>query len=236
MTERKIGKPLLLIGLTRMSSPGQRLGASLAFCVLAVLISHRGPGDSPVRLTGSVSARPYHPRFAGYPLGCPHPPRTPSEAALHEARWLWGQAIMHVKPALEAEAEADPGGAPYQESTRRRLMATQEGPTLRRAAGAARRALSLARAPEERFQATVWLACIECDRGHHGEELRLARSLRELRPGSAESLVALRRAARCNGLSRVAWQADQALRTLRGAPPAASFSFARRRLEQPVPP
>jgi len=124
-----------------------------------------------------------------------------------------------VKPRLEAEAEADPDRELHQEATRRWLMAGEQGATVSRAVTAARRAVSLARTETERYDAALWLACIDCDAGHHREELRLAQRLVEWRPKSRASWGALRRAANCNGRWVLAERADAALRAVEGASP-----------------
>ena len=43
---------------------------------------------------------------------------------------------------------------------------------MRRARGAAVRSVRLAKSREERYEATLWLALIECDQGHHAAELQ----------------------------------------------------------------
>jgi hypothetical protein len=94
-------------------------------------------------------------------------PRSASEAALREAKWCSGRAQMAAKPELEALAEADPYAAPgSEEGWRHRLMARDESGDLRRALAAAQRAVLLARTHSQEYQATVWLALIECDRGY----------------------------------------------------------------------
>ena len=52
---------------------------------------------------------------------------------------------------------------------------------------------------EETYEATLWLALIECDVADHKAELRHARRLVALQPRNPNSWGALRRAARCNG-------------------------------------
>jgi hypothetical protein len=115
---------------------------------------------------------------------------------------------MDVKPDLEALAAADPYAVGTQEKWRQRLMARDRKGYLRQAEDAATQAVALARPADERYQAILWLALIECDRGRHAAELRSARRLMALRPHDPTSLGTLRRAAKCNGLQRLERAAD----------------------------
>jgi hypothetical protein len=140
----------------------------------------------------------------------PHPaPRSASEEALREAKRCWSQAVLAVKPTLEALSAERPDAPPgLEEACRRRLMTCDRTGDLSRASVAARQAASRAKTPEERYEAEVWLALIECDRGHHRTELQHAQRLVRLQPGNSMSWGALRRAARCNGHERLARRAD----------------------------
>src|SRR5947209_14932769 len=113
--------------------------AGLAFCVLGILL---------------LRAMTQHPQPTRRPLiPAPIIPRrtaSPSEAALREARWCWGQAQMAVKPEMEALSAAHPDVDGGEEVQRRRLMARDRDGYLRRARGAAVRSVRLARSREER--------------------------------------------------------------------------------------
>jgi hypothetical protein len=118
-----------------------------------------------------------------------------------------------MKPEMEAFAETDPHAIDLQESWRQRLMAQDRGGHLCRGRDAARRAVARARSPQETYEATVWLALIECDRGDHLAELQSVRKMMRLQPESPISLGSLRRAAKCNHLWQLAQEADTALET-----------------------
>jgi hypothetical protein len=148
----------------------------------------------------------------------PTRPATPSEAALREAKRRWNQAQMAIKPELEAMAEANPLAGTEAARWRQSLMARDAGGHLQQAQQAASRALAQAGTPEAKYEATLWLALIQCDRGRHAQELRQVRRLVDLRPGSTTSLGALRRAARCNGMWGLARQMDEALIVAEGSP------------------
>jgi hypothetical protein len=156
----------------------------------------------------------------------PNPARTrlrsrlsPSEAALQEAKQLWGRAQMAIKPELEALAAADPYSTDSEGGRRQRLMAQDRGGYLRRAHEAAHRAAAQANSPKETYEATLWLAIIECDQGQHRAELHHARLLLVFQPQSPEAWGALRHAAKCNDLRRLSRQADKAIRELSGGAP-----------------
>src|SRR6476646_9598093 len=134
MTERQPGDAISALASKRVTALQLLSGASLAVCVLTVLISDRPSRTPPSRAVPIVVSRPI-----------PRLPRTPSEAFLREAQGLYLQAVRRVKPELEARAEADPDRETYREMERRRMMATEEAVALHRAAHAARRAASLAR-------------------------------------------------------------------------------------------
>jgi hypothetical protein len=150
----------------------------------------------------------------------PRSPASPFEAALRDAKHGWWQALAAMKPEMEAFAETDPHAIDLQESWRQRLMAEDRGGHLRRGQETARRAVALATSPKETYEATVWLAIIECDRGDHPAELQSVRKMVMLQPKSPISWGALRRAAKCNHLWQLAQEADTAMELLEGNPSA----------------
>ena len=195
----------------RVTRPIYVTGA-VALCLLSL----------PLALLGR--AQPVPGREAAARPACRVRPGSPSAVALRAAERCWGKALMAVKPELEALAAWDPGAAPgVEEDWRCQLMARDLHGRLREAQTAAWRAVLLARTPVEEHRAREWLAIIECDRGQHREELEQAWRLVALQPGNAESWGALRRAARCNGLSPVARKADRMAQMLsKGQAPAPS--------------
>jgi hypothetical protein len=144
---------------------------------------------------------------------------SPSQAALREVKWEWGQAQMALKPEQEAFAEAKPYTPwPVEKAFRQQVLARDRGGHLDRAHKAARRAVALARTPDEEYPSTVWIAIIECDRSRHQAELQHVQRLVVLQPRDPVSLGALRRAARCNGLELLAEEADRALQAQEETP------------------
>jgi hypothetical protein len=141
------------------------------------------------------------------------PPRSPSEAARRDARHDLTQAQKAVNQEREALEAWDPAGVDSldQEHFRRQLMAADPGGHLRRALVTGERAAALARTPEEAYAAALLLARLECDAGHHQEELRQARKLMALQPHDWLSLLALRRAAFCNQMPSLALRANAEL-------------------------
>lgn len=140
--------------------------------------------------------------------------RTPSAQALWQARWYRTRAIQAANearyPVLES-VSPEMSRAIDTEAWRRGLMAADRTGDLRRALAAGREAVAQARTPDEEYQAREWLALIAGDAGRPQEELRQARRLVQLKPGDEASLLALRRAAECNGLWALARQARAAL-------------------------
>jgi hypothetical protein len=106
------------------------------------------------------------------------------------------------------------------ESWRRRLMARDRNGDLQHARAAGQKAAALARSPDERFEAALWLGLIECDAGRHKEELKQARRMMQIRPRDLLALTAHRRAAQCNGLTSLERQAAAALKELPPSDPA----------------
>jgi hypothetical protein len=176
------------------------LGICLTFILLAFWPERRGP---------EIVAR------TDSPVMIPSPPDS-YEAAMREAKRCWGLAQTVIKPDLEilaAQNSYAPPGA--EERWRRQLMSADRGGCLRKALLSVRRAEERANAPAERYEATVWYALIECDRGDHRTELQQAQQLVKLAPRNPTSWGTLHRAARCNGLSRLAWKAERVLQTLK---------------------
>jgi hypothetical protein len=60
------------------------------------------------------------------------------------------------------------------------------------------------------------LTHIECELGHHNQELQQARRLAMLRPGYLGALQVLRKAATCNGQQTLARQLTAKIQTLEG--------------------
>jgi hypothetical protein len=169
-----------------------RITGAVGLCLLAVPFAW---------LAGARQAEPGLPR-SWQPVR-PVRPRTPSAEALWQGRRHRVQAQNAVKRQREAQLEAlspEAAEAMDTEEWRRLLAARDPGGHLRRARAAALAGLALARTPQEEYQARVWLVLIECDAGHHREELQHARRLMKLDPRNELSLLSLRHAARCNGL------------------------------------
>jgi D-serine deaminase-like pyridoxal phosphate-dependent protein len=141
--------------------------------------------------------------------------RTPFTEAFHDAR-LWrlrakaaarqGMETREVSGASSAEAN--------DEAWRRTLLTTDPSRVLSRSLAAARRAASLARTPSEAGRAATLRVPLECDAGHHREELRQAKKLAAIERGSRHSLTILLRAARCNGEDRLARETAAALEAM----------------------
>lgn len=127
---------------------------------------------------------------------------TPSANALRDAGLAWILAQQAVARELERQPEWSPdevsGHIP--DYYRQRLMALDRSGDLAHARLTDQRALALARTPAETYRATMLMARLEYDSGHHLAELRYARILIGLAPQRRNSLDALRHAAICNGL------------------------------------
>jgi hypothetical protein len=131
-------------------------------------------------------------------------PHSPAEQALREAAKWWMSAEEAV--ITERETLIESMGTTFSEHIdhdqwRRELMARDQSGLLRRALGCASRAAELARSPQEEYRAVRLLARLECDAGHHREELQQARRLMALAPSREDAASALVHALRCNGLS-----------------------------------
>jgi hypothetical protein len=161
-------------------------------------------------------ARPQPARLSPSPLVAPPPPATPSAAARHVARRCWARAAQAVNNEREVLEAWDPDGTENlnQEQWRRQLMAADHGGELQRALKWGRHAAALARTSNDKYAAAQLLARVECDAGHHDEELAQARKLMALRPRSLDSLMLLQRAAMCNRLEALESQTAAELRKL----------------------
>jgi hypothetical protein len=92
------------------------------------------------------------------------------------------------------------------ERYRQALMAGKHDLAL--AEGATREAEQRAGSGSERYRAFMLLSRIECDLGHHRAELEEARKLVSLRPQDPNALLVLERAAKHNGQTALAAQAE----------------------------
>jgi hypothetical protein len=122
------------------------------------------------------------------------------ERALAVAREGRMQAREAVRRAMEEREARDPVGAAALdgEAWRRGLLATDRNGWLRRALRSARQASALARDRGEACRAAELRVMLECEAGHHREELRQAKRLVALEHRSGHSLSILLRAAGCN--------------------------------------
>jgi hypothetical protein len=122
------------------------------------------------------------------------------ERALAAAREGRMQAREAVKRAMQHLEEEDPAGAAAMdaEAWRRGLVAADRGGVLSRALRAARRANTLVSNPEEASRVAELRVMLECEAGHHQEELRQAQKVAGLQRRNWRSLTILLRAARCN--------------------------------------
>jgi hypothetical protein len=135
------------------------------------------------------------------------------ERALVAAREGRMQLREAVKRAMEQREAEDPAGAAAMEAEawRRGLLAAGRGASLHQALHDARRASVLASDREEATRAAELLVMLECEAGHHREELRQAQKLAVLQRRNGRSLTVLLRAARCNDLDRLARQVSAEL-------------------------
>jgi hypothetical protein len=169
------------------AKPGIRtasiLGGILVLATLALSVPERPTPPAPVVLT--------------LPLPTV---QSPFEEALYQARFYRLRAKAAAKHAMELNDAALPGaGDTDREAWRRTLMTGAPQRALGRAVAEARRATALARTVAEQSRAATVRVMIECEAGHHREELRQARRLVAIERGSGHALRVLLRAARCNG-------------------------------------
>ena len=161
--------------------------------------------------------------------------RSPSEAALDEARRWHLLAQMGVNQRLEALEAWDPSAIdPSTPEINRRQFIAGAG-EMRRAREAACQAVALARSRPETCRALCVLARIECDLGHHQEELRHAETVVRLGPHDPQSWSELLHAARCTGRTELERRADAALQALGGYPPVSTAESERRGSGGPIP-
>jgi hypothetical protein len=131
-------------------------------------------------------------------------PHSSSEQALREAaKWRMSAEATVIE---ERETLIERMGPTFSEHInndqwRRELMARDQNGDLRRALAMARRAAELARTPQETHRATLLLRALECEAGHHREELKQARRLVAMGPAREDAAAALEHARKCNGLS-----------------------------------
>jgi hypothetical protein len=143
------------------------------------------------------------------------PLRGPADGALRVARWWRMRAMADVSEQFDALEAWDPDATRSRDlTTWRRLMSRDPHGYLQRARAVATESLRLARTRSERYQARLLLGRLDCESGDHRGELEQARALMAMAPQSQLSLIAMRRAAECNGLEALAGRMDQALRTL----------------------
>jgi hypothetical protein len=196
-------------------------GSALGCCLLAVALL-RAAG---VPRAGQAAAPRTYPAFPMTLLRF-HPHSRPFDGALREAIDWQQRAVDDARRNQEAlqawDPKADGGEGPSASENWKRQIARDSSGYLRRARAEAQRAAALARTPHERCRAGALLASLDCSLGDHKDELRQARRMVTLEPGSDLSLVCLQHAARCNGLKRLERQTTIALDTLRGSRDAGS--------------
>lgn len=131
------------------------------------------------------------------------------------------QAREVTKRVLEAREAGDSWlmDGVATEAMRRGLMAADATGALDRARRAALQAESLARTRSERYRVAMLRVLLECESGHHRLELQQARRGVALDPRSAQAWMVLRRAAICNGRSRLARQAGERIEALEKSAP-----------------
>jgi hypothetical protein len=164
-----------------------------------------------------IPQRPAPPQALVVPSLPPLRVKTPFEESLHQARFWRAQAKVAAKQAMEANVAALPdAGDTDDEAWRRGLMSADRKQALRRALASARQASTLARTPAEQSRAAAFRVMVECEAGHHREELRQARALAAIERGSPHALTVLLRAARCNGDEELARSTAATLEAMPG--------------------
>jgi hypothetical protein len=151
--------------------------------------------------------------------------RTPVTQALRDAALWRMRAREVVKREMEEceQATQDMPGVESSEAMRRRLMAQDGSGELRRALGAAAKAEAMARTPREAYQVAELEVLLQCEAGHHLQELREACRLVQLRPDSPRAWMVFRRAAICNRRAPLCRRAGSRLEALEaGSKPSAS--------------
>lgn len=151
--------------------------------------------------------RSFQPKLLTPPLPANWWPSAPVtnafQAALRDARGWRTLALESAKREMAVwEIDHPQGTSDGDEALRRGLLMADHGRYLHRARAAARHAEELARQPTEAARAAELLVLIECESGHHQEELRQALRLVALEGRSHRTLAILHRAAICNGHPR----------------------------------
>jgi hypothetical protein len=129
---------------------------------------------------------------------------SPSEEILRDAaKWRMSAeaAVIEQRETLIESLGPEFSEHIDHDQWRRELMARDQSGYLRRALVSAHRAAELARSPQELYRATRLLFLLECEAGHHREELRQAQKLAALAPSREDARAALAHALHCNGLS-----------------------------------
>jgi hypothetical protein len=173
------------------------------------------------------------PPAAPIPRGSLPPPRTPSESALRQAKQWQLRAHEDAFQQVESLEAWDPRATEGYAWHRRlkELLAKDSLGYFRQARGSAHQAVRLAGCSEEIYWATRQLTSIECALSDHQAEIRYARQLMALQPRRADSLSAMRNAARCNGLTSLERQMEDAQKARYAAMDAAQ---ADQRLPHPA--
>jgi hypothetical protein len=177
----------------------------------------------------ALSQMTFRPRTAEttrcLPFVAPPPPRSASERARREACRWYGAALLVSRQQMEEIEVWDPQVIEQIGMETRRRMAISGTTALRQALTVAERAARLATTRDEQYRSALLLARLDCDAGYHERELTQARKIAALVPGSTVSLSVLWRAARCNGLTILARETEEAL----GALPARDDTWGRLR-------
>jgi uncharacterized membrane protein len=152
----------------------------------------------------------------GSPRSGPPAPRNAFEKAMREARRWNMQAWREVNEERYAVEAWDREAAESldQRDLRRELLAADRSGSLLQARLATQQAATLARTPQERYRAALLLTKLSGEAGHYAAALAEAQRLVALAPRSQDSLLMLRQAAQCNGMTSLVRQADAALKAL----------------------
>jgi hypothetical protein len=170
--------------------------------------------------------RSSHPEPLTPPLPANWMPSAPAtnafQAVLRDAQRWRTLALESVKREMAVwEVEHPQEARDSDEALRRGLLMADHGGYLHRARTAARRAAELARQPVEAARAAELRVLIECESGHHQEEMRQALRVVALEGRSQRALEMLRRAAICNGDQKRAREIGAALATDEPSPASA---------------
>src|SRR5262245_57435163 len=167
-----------------------------------------------------------HPEPLTPPLPANWMPSAPAtnafQAALRDARRWRTLALASMNRELAVwQVEHPQEASAGDEALRSGLLTADHGGYLHRARAAARRAAELARQPMEAARAAELRVLIECESGHHQEEMRQALRVVALEGRSQHALKILRRAAICNGDQKQAQEIEAALATDEPSPASA---------------